>query len=103
METQLRAAAETKLQLQNGIWGIDAGLAQGLASMVSKTFSEVTRPYLTWEVLSIDNSHYWAAQDPGMTVEKMQSCPKVTLWCGMMATNVIGPYFLHTTRNKELY
>ncbi|KAJ4426203.1 hypothetical protein ANN_27012 [Periplaneta americana] len=49
------------------------------------------------------NCHYWAAKDRCMTVEKMQSRSKVTAWCGMMATNVIGPYLLHDTMNLECY
>jgi hypothetical protein len=47
--------------------------------------------------------HYWAAQDPNMTVEKMQNLPKVIVWCGMTTTSVIGPYFLRVTMNSERY
>ena len=49
------------------------------------------------------NCHYWAARDPGVTVEKMQNRPKVTVWRGMTATTVIGPYFLRDTMNAERY
>jgi len=31
----------------------------------------------------------------------MQNRPKVTMWCGMMATRVIGPYLLRYTMNAE--
>ena len=41
--------------------------------------------------VSRHNCHYWAAHDPEVTVEKMQNRPKVTVWCGMTATRVIGP------------
>jgi hypothetical protein len=34
-------------------------------------------------------------------MEKMQNRPKVTVWCRMMATKVIGPYLLHDTMNAE--
>jgi hypothetical protein len=36
------------------------------------------------------NCDYWAAQDPSMTVKKMQNLPKMTMWCGMTVTSVIG-------------
>jgi len=49
------------------------------------------------------NSHYLAAHDPEVTVEKMQNRPKVTLWSGMTATRVIGPYLLRDTMNAERY
>ena len=41
--------------------------------------------------VSRHNCHYWAAHDPEVRVEKMQNRPKVTVWCGMTATRVIGP------------
>jgi len=41
------------------------------------------------------------AHDPEVTVEKMQNRPKVTVWCGMTATRVIGPYLLRDTMNAE--
>jgi len=31
----------------------------------------------------------------------MQNRPKVTVWCGMTATRVIGPYLLRDTMNAE--
>jgi len=49
------------------------------------------------------NSHYWAVHDPEMTVERMQNRPKVSVWCGMTATKVIGPYLLRDTMNAESY
>jgi len=33
----------------------------------------------------------------------MQNRPKVTVWCGMTATRVIGPYLLRDTMNAEHY
>ena len=45
--------------------------------------------------------HYWAAHDPEVTVEKMQNRPKVTVWCGMTATRVIGAYLLRDTMNAK--
>ena len=40
---------------------------------------------------------------PEVTVQKMQNRPKVTVWCGMTATRVIGPYLLRDTMNAERY
>jgi hypothetical protein len=47
--------------------------------------------------------HYWDAQGPNVTVEKIQNRPKVTVCCEMMATCVISPYFLRDTMNSERY
>jgi hypothetical protein len=49
------------------------------------------------------NCHYWAAPNPNMTVEKMQNLPKVTVWCGMNTTSIIGPYLLRDMMNSERY
>jgi hypothetical protein len=40
--------------------------------------------------VSRHNCHYWTAHDPEVTVEKMQNRSKVSVWCGMTATRVIG-------------
>ena len=53
--------------------------------------------------VSRQNCHYWGAHDPEVTVEKMQNLPKVTLWCGMTATRVIGAYLLRDIMNVESY
>ena len=49
------------------------------------------------------NCHYWAAHEFEVTVEKKQNRPKVTVWCGMTATRVIGPYLLRDIMNAERY
>jgi hypothetical protein len=49
------------------------------------------------------NCHYLAAHNPEVTVEKLQNHPKVTVWCGMTASRVIGPYLLRDTMNAERY
>ena len=49
------------------------------------------------------NSHYWASEDPLATVEKMQSRPNVTVWCGMTSSKVIGPFLIRNTMNGERY
>ena len=53
--------------------------------------------------VSRHSCHYWAAHDPEVTVEKLQNRPKVTVWCGMMANRVIGPYRVRDTMNAERY
>jgi len=50
--------------------------------------------------VSRHNCHYWAPHDPEVTVEEMQNRPKVTLWCGMTTTRVIG-HLLRDTMNAE--
>jgi len=54
-------------------------------------------------IVNRHNFHYWAAHDPEVTVEKIQNRPKVTVWCGMTSTRVIGPYLLFVTMNAERY
>ena len=51
------------------------------------------------------NCHYWGTNetDPKQTVERMQTRPKVTVWCGMTASKIIGPYVLRNTMNAERY
>uniref|UniRef100_A0A0L8I8A4 Uncharacterized protein n=1 Tax=Octopus bimaculoides TaxID=37653 RepID=A0A0L8I8A4_OCTBM len=42
-------------------------------------------------------------KDPNMTVERMQVPPKVTMWCEMTATRVVGPYLLRDTMDTDCY
>ena len=53
--------------------------------------------------INCHNCHYWAAEDPNMVVEKVHSRPKVTVWCGMTATKIVGPVILDETMNGERY
>ena len=53
--------------------------------------------------VSRHNCDYWAAHDPEVTVEKTQNRPKVTVWCRITASRVIGPYLLRDTMNAERY
>ncbi|CAF5188456.1 unnamed protein product, partial [Rotaria sp. Silwood1] len=41
--------------------------------------------------------------EPGMTIERMQSQPKILVWCGFTSTEFIGPYLLRDTTNGERY
>jgi len=49
------------------------------------------------------NSHYWSENDPLITIEKRQGQPKVTVWCGMTSSAVLGPFFIRDTMNGERY
>lgn len=49
------------------------------------------------------NCHYWAEFDPKVTAEKMQNRSKVTVWCGMTSSQVIGPFLFRETMNGERY
>ena len=49
------------------------------------------------------NCHYWVEKDPKIIAEKVHSRPKVTVWCGMTSTRIIGPVILRDTMNAERY
>lgn len=49
------------------------------------------------------NCHFWSNDKPGYTIEKMQSRPKVTVWCGFTKDKFIGPYLLRQTMNGDRY
>ncbi|CAK1585331.1 unnamed protein product [Parnassius mnemosyne] len=49
------------------------------------------------------NCHYWAELDLKATAEKMKNRPKVTIWCGMTSSQVIGPFLLREIMNGERY
>ena len=53
-------------------------------------------------IVNRHNCHYWAAQDPEVTVEN-KITSKMTVWCGMRNTRVVGPYLLRDTMNAESY
>ena len=38
-----------------------------------------------------------------IVAEKTQSKPKITVWCGMTSSRIIGPFFIHDTMNAERY
>ena len=45
----------------------------------------------------------WAEQNPDITVQKAQRRDKVTVWCGMTASRMVGPFILTDTMNAERY
>ncbi|CAG0897384.1 unnamed protein product [Darwinula stevensoni] len=44
--------------------------------------------------------HYWAREDPGATVEKMQNRPKVTVWCSLTSNQVVDPFLIRDTADN---
>ncbi|PSN47689.1 hypothetical protein C0J52_20366, partial [Blattella germanica] len=49
------------------------------------------------------NCHYWASANPHECVEKVQGLPKVTVWCGITSSQVLGSFFLCKTMYGERY
>lgn len=49
------------------------------------------------------NSHYWAEQNPRITKEKALHNPKITVWCGLTSSTIVGPFFFQETVNGERY
>ena len=49
------------------------------------------------------NCHFWVDKGLGKTIEKIQSQPKVVVWCGFTSIKFIGRYVLHDTMNGERY
>ena len=49
------------------------------------------------------NCHYWASTNPHMIFTKSQNRLKVTVWCGMTSSRLIGPFILRETMNGDRY
>ena len=49
------------------------------------------------------NCHYWAEENPNIIAEKVHSRPKLTVWCGMSSTKIVGPFIIRDTMNVERY
>ncbi|PSN42665.1 hypothetical protein C0J52_13046 [Blattella germanica] len=47
------------------------------------------------------NCHYWASANPHECVEKANGLPKVTAWCHIMSSQVVGLFFLRNTMNGK--
>ena len=43
------------------------------------------------------NCSYWAQENPHLTVERHLNLPGVTVWCGLSAKGLIGPFFFEGT------
>lgn len=49
------------------------------------------------------NCTYWAAVNPHVTVEQHLNLPGVTVWCGISALGLIGPFFFNETVTGHRY
>ena len=46
------------------------------------------------------NSRYWNDENPGELHEKPLHSPKVTVWCAISSSGIIGPYFFQDDRGN---
>lgn len=58
--------------------------------------------YLNGDV-NKQNYRYWSNENPQIIHEKPLHSPKVTVWMGVAAWGLIGPYFFDSTVNGERY
>ena len=49
------------------------------------------------------NCTYWALENPHFTMEHHLNLPGVTVWCGMSALGIIGPFFFYQTVSVPVY
>ena len=49
------------------------------------------------------NCTYWCPANPHVTIERHVNLPGVTVWCGISALGIIGPFFFNETVNGESY
>ncbi|KAJ4437975.1 hypothetical protein ANN_13914 [Periplaneta americana] len=49
------------------------------------------------------NCTYWASNNPLVTVEHHVNLPGVTVWCGLSALGLIGPFFFDDTVTDAIY
>ena len=71
-------------------------------------FNDEAHFHLTGQV-NTQNCRIWASSLPDTVLEEPLHSPKVTVWCAMSATGIIGPFFFEDrsgcvqTVNKERY
>ncbi|XP_068207675.1 uncharacterized protein [Palaemon carinicauda] len=49
------------------------------------------------------NCTYWCPSNLHVTIERHVNLPGVTVWCGISALGIIGPFFFNETVNGESY
>lgn len=57
---------------------------------------------LTGNVYNRQNVRFWGSENPRIVRPKSQHPPRLTVWCGVAVTGVIGPYFFEDERGKNL-
>ena len=57
--------------------------------------------YLTGHV-NKPNYRYWSADNPIIIYEHPLSSQKVTVWCGMICTKIIGPYLYEDDNGRTV-
>lgn len=51
-----------------------------------------------------NNSIYWAKENPHLTMERRdQHAFSINVWCGIIGTKILGPYFYDENLNAERY
>lgn len=49
------------------------------------------------------NSVYWASENPHVTIQEELNVPGITVWGGVYAGGLVGPYFFDGTVNSDNY
>lgn len=64
-------------------------------------FSDEAHFHLNGDV-NKQNARYWAPENPRERHQRPLHSPKVTVWCGMSAAGIIGPYFFEDAIGRTL-
>jgi hypothetical protein len=60
--------------------------------------------FTTNGVVSAQNCRYWATENPNWVINcKRQYSQKVNVWCALLNTKIIGPFFFFNTLNAERF
>ena len=49
------------------------------------------------------NCTYWALENPHFTMEHKLNLPGITVWCGISALGIVGPFFFDQTATGAVY
>ena len=49
------------------------------------------------------NCHYWADSNPHKIIHKIQNKQKLTVWCGISSSRLVGPFIIRETMNGDRY
>ena len=53
--------------------------------------------------VTLRNCYFWAPKNPNVLYKKAVGKQRVTVWCGMTADRLIGPFIMRDTMNAERY